>query len=238
MEQSYRIEKLGNQLSLFISEEHRFGTDAFLLSHYAAPKRKDRVVDLGTGCGIIPFLLYQKFSPALIYGVDIQEQAIAQFTQSVETNQLTERLIPLLGDLRALRGTLPFDHFDLVTCNPPYFAADSGAVSDHPAHRIARHEIMCTIDDVCSAAFSLLKTGGKLCLCQRPERLTDTITAMRKNRIEPKRMRFVAKNDQTNPWLFLIEGKKDSKPYLVVEPTLQVVDGGEYTEEMSQIYGF
>lgn len=235
---SCEAEALGHGLFVCVSPAHRFGTDAFLLAHFAAARHKDHVVDLGTGCGIIPMLLYKKYRPALIFGVDIQPGAISQFSQSIALSGVADTLTPLCADLKALKGKLPGDSFDLVTCNPPYEAAGTGFLSELPAHQVARHELCCTIDDVCAAASRLLKTGGRFCLCQRPGRLTDVLTAMRQNRLEPKRLRMVAQNSQSVPWLFLAEGKKDARPGLSVLPTLWMTgeDGGP-SAELQQIYG-
>lgn len=223
----YHMERLGDTLYLSVSESHTFGSDAFLLAHFAGEslRHKDKAADLGTGCGIIAFLLYKDRRPKEMWGVDIQPQAIDQFSFSVEcSSQQGENtdgiLRPLCSDLKELKGKMELGTFDLVTCNPPYKTAGTGILSAETAHQIARHEVLCSIDDVCAAASSLLKTGGRLCICQRPERLCDIILAMRAHRIEPKRLQFVAKNDTTNPWLLLIEGKKDAKPYMDVLPTL------------------
>ena len=121
---------------------------------------------------------------------DIQKQAIEQLEQSIQKNGLKNRFIPLLTDLKEL-SSLPCGPLDLVTCNPPYKAQGSGILSETDAERIARHEVLCTIEDVCQAASRLLRFGGRLCLCQRPERLCDTLCAMRSAGIEPKRVRFV-----------------------------------------------
>lgn len=223
----YRLEKLGNTLFLAVSDEHRFGSDAFLLADFAGQslRHKDYAVDLGTGCGIIAFLLYKNQRPSKMWGIDIQPQAIDQFRFSVDYSiQQGEDISDILQaeccDLKNIKSCLPAGKFDLVTCNPPYKTGGTGILSAAPAHQIARHELLCSIDDVCAAAAWLLKSGGRLCLCQRPERLCDTLGAMRAHHIEPKRLRFVAKNENTNPWLFLVEGKKDAKSYMDVLPTL------------------
>ena len=237
MDFPYTMEKLSDTLSICVTPDHKFGTDAFLLADFSGARHRDKVVDLGTGCGIIPLIIYKKFFPNIIYGLDIQVKAIQQFKHTVSFCQLENKIIPLEGDLKDVKGMLPFDAFDIVTCNPPYKIANTGILSERNCHQIARHEILCTIFDVCRTASKLLKTGGKLCLCQRPERLADVITAMRENHIEPKRLRMVAKDEKTAPWLFLIEGKKGSKPYMDIEPTLTVMDGEDFTKEMLQIYG-
>ena len=165
----YKFEPLQKGIDICVSPEHKFGTDAFLLADFSSPRHKDKVCDLGTGCGIIPLLLKIKFEPGLIYGVDIQEQAIDQFRTTLEKNRL-DGLVPVLGDLKSLGDKIPKGTFDVVTCNPPYKAANAGIESLGEAQRIARHEILCNIDDVCRTAAGLLKFGGKLCICNRPER--------------------------------------------------------------------
>lgn len=234
---NFTFEALNEKIKVCVSDEHRFGTDAFLLSDFAAPRRKDLVCDLGTGCGIIPMIMSKFHKPKTIYGVDIQESAIEQFKLSIEASTLENEVIPILGDIKNLGG-MEFSRFDLVTCNPPYKASNTGILSELTAEKIARHEVLCNIYDVCAAAKKLLKFGGRLCICQRPERLCDVITAMRQNDLEPKRLRFVSKTPTAPPWLFLIEGKKSAKPFLQVMPPLHIYDGREYTKEMKKIYGF
>lgn len=234
---SASYEKLSEYISVCITPEHRFGTDAFLLASFASPRKKDTVCDLGTGCGIIPLLMLRDCSPRLTYAVDIQQQAIEQLKDSLRVSGLEGKIIPLLADLKEL-DSLPAGAFDVVTCNPPYKAGGAGILSELAAEQIARHEVLCTMEDVCNAAARLLKYGGRLCLCQRPERLADVISAMRAADIEPKRLRFVAKTPSSAPWLFLLEGKKGSKPFMQVEPVLSVYDGDEFSAEMSRIYGW
>lgn len=242
MNPSYRFESLSDSIKVCVSPEHRFGTDAFLLANFAAPRHKDIVCDLGTGCGIIPMALAKNYQPKQIVGVDIQQQAIEQFQLSIEHSDLEESITAIHADLKDIvevnSTSLTPHSFDVVTCNPPYKAGNTGILSELTAEQIARHEVLCTIDDVCKAAGKLLKYGGRLCLCQRPERLADVITAMKNANIEPKRLRFVAKNSNTAPWLFLIEGKKHSKPFLKVEPLLVVQSENGFSEELLKIYGF
>jgi tRNA1(Val) A37 N6-methylase TrmN6 len=233
---SYSFEKLSDAISVCVTPEHKFGTDAFLLADFAQIRRKDIVCDLGTGCGIIPLILTKTSGPKQIYGVDIQPQAIAQLQIAIERSKLTH-IIPICKDLKELTE-IPAGSLDAVTCNPPYKAGNTGILSELPAEQIARHEVMCTIDDICQKAASLLKFGGKLCICQRPERLADVISAMRAAKIEPKRLRFVAKTEKDAPWLFLIEGKKGAKPFLQVLPTLPVYEGEEFSQEMRRIYAW
>ena len=232
----YIFETLRNEIEICVSKEHKFGTDAFLLADFAAPRRKDKVCDLGTGCGIIPLLMFISFAPKIIYGVDIQEQAVEQFNISVKKNKL-QNIFPVCADLKKLWGNAPLGQLDLVTCNPPYKAANAGIESCTDAQRIARHEILCNINDVCKAASKLLKFGGRLCICNRPERLADVISAMKDNDIEPKKLRFVSKTPDHTPWLFLIEGKKGGKPFMKVLPQLYINEGDGFSEELLKIYG-
>ena len=177
-----------------------------------------------------------KYDPKIIYGVDIQKQAIDQFKTTIEKNHL-ERLVPVEADLRELWEDCPKGSFDLVTCNPPYKAAKAGIESLGEAQKIARHEILCNINDVCKAASKLLKFGGRLCLCNRPERLADVICAMRANKIEPKALRFVCKTVNDPSWLFLIEGTLGGTPFMKALPPLVVKDGDGYSKELMEIYG-
>lgn len=230
----FTFERLSDTIEICISSEHRFGTDAFLLADFASPRRKDRVCDLCTGSGIIALLMYKNSSPAHIDAVEIQEKAHDQLKLSLERSHI-ESITPLLGDLKEYRSP---KELDVITCNPPYKLDGTGAKNDISAVSIARHEMLCTIDDVCAAAKRNLKFGGRLCICNRPERLCDIMTAMRNSGIEPKRVRFVSKRPDTAPWLVLVDGRKGGSPFLKVEPQLytQGADGG-YSDEMKRIYG-
>lgn len=239
---NYTMEKLSDELSVCVTKDHRFGTDAFLLSDFAKVRRKDLACDLGTGCGIIPLLWFRhrEEGPRQAYGVDIQELAVHQLEYTVKQAQLTDRLIPVqadLSNLQQLKEKLPFGSFDVVTCNPPYKKAEHGILSESHSDIIARHETMCSIQDVCKAAAKLLQFGGRLCICQRPERLLDVMEAMRNEKIEPKRVRFVQKRGDTAPWLFLVEGRKGGNRFLKVEEPLLIQDeNGEFSPELKRIY--
>lgn len=230
------FEKLGESCEICVTKEHTFGTDAFLLADFANARHKDIVCDLGTGCGIIAVLMRLRYEPKQVYGVDIQPQAIEQFELTVSRSGLKETY-PLLMDLKALTNDAPLGRCDLVTCNPPYKAAKAGIESELSAHKIARHEILCNISDVCAAGNKLLKYGGRLCLCNRPERLADVMCAMRENGIEPKYLRFVSKSANDAPWLFLIEGRKGGGSFMQVLPQLYISGGGGISPELAQIYG-
>ncbi|WP_124099379.1 methyltransferase [Ruminococcus sp. Marseille-P6503] len=229
----FTFERLSDTIEICISAEHRFGTDAFLLADFAAPRHKDHVCDLCTGSGIIALLMYRNFRPAHIDAVEIQNTAHQQLLLTLERSEIS-CITPILGDLKDYRSE---KELDLVTCNPPYKLDGTGAKNDSKAAAIARHEMLCTIGDVCSTAAKNLKYGGRLCICNRPERLCDIMMSMRENGIEPKRVRFVSKNPYTSPWLVMAEGRKGGNPFLKVEPQLYTTaENGEYTEEMKRIY--
>ena len=229
----FTFERLSDTIEICISAEHRFGTDAFLLADFAAPRHKDLVCDFCTGSGIIALLMYRNFQPAHIDAVEIQDIAHRQLQLTLERSEIS-CITPILGDLKNYRSE---KELDLITCNPPYKLDGTGAKNDSRAVSIARHEMLCTIDDVCSAAIRNLKYGGRLCICNRPERLCDIMVSMRQNGIEPKRVRFVSKNPYTAPWLVMAEGRKGGNTFLKVEPQLYTTDeNGGYTDEMKRIY--
>ncbi len=231
------IEQLSHGTRLYVSDAHKFGTDAFLLAGFSAPRHKDACCDLGSGCGIIPFIWCDVYKPKRIAAVELQEQGAQLMHRSVALNGLDGVVTPLQADLRNLNGVLEAGVFDVVSCNPPYKAAQTGILSDTKSDRIARHETMCTAYDVAKAAARLLRFGGRLCICQRPERLCDVLEAMRQNGIEPKRVRFVQQRPDTAPWLFLAEGKKGAKPFLQVEKPFLIEGEGGFSRELLDLYG-
>ncbi len=232
--ESFRL----GELEMFVSGDHRFGTDAFLLADFAAPLPSHTVCDLCTGCGIIPLLFCREKPPMKIYGLDINEEAIMLFQKSVEANKLSDKVIPVLSDIKALLGSdIPRESCDIVTVNPPYYKKDSGGVRLSPAQAAARTELLCDINDVANAAAQLLKYGGSLKLCHIPSRLSDVICAMRQAGIEPKLLRFVVKREGEKPWLFLISGKRGAKPGMEILPQLAVYNENmEYTDTIKKMY--
>ena len=232
-------EKLSETIQIAINDAHRFGTDAFLLEHFAAVRGIDTVCDLCAGCGIIGLLMLRRERPPQsVTAVEIVPYAVELMRHTAEFSSL-KHFTPLRGDLREIRTLLPAHSFRLVTCNPPYFPAGSGYLCPEDSRRRARHEQKesCTIGEVCNAAAWLLQYGGRFCLCQRPERLTDVLLAMRQAGLEPKRLRWVQQRPEKAPWLFLVEGKAGAKPGLTVEPPLIVESAdGSYSDEMKRIY--
>ncbi len=231
-----RKEYLGGGIICFVSDEHRFGTDAVLLADFANPGGKTVSCDLGTGCGIIP-LLWCKKNTGHITAVEIQKDGFEQTVKAIEYNSLEKRITAFNCDLREIKNELPCGSFNLVTMNPPYNAQGTGIISGAQSDKIARHETLCTLEDVCAAAAYLLNFGGRFCTCIRPERLCEMFGFMRKAGLEPKRMKLVSKIDGSAPWLALIEAKKGSKPGMIVESELHVYgENGEYSDKMKEIY--
>ena len=234
----YNYERLSDNIKIAVSSDHTFGTDAVLLSHFATPKYKDKALDMGTGCGIIPMLWLRDDRQSDIHCLDIQQNAIEQVNASIKVNNLQDRLTPHLCDLREVNSEFPAECFTLVTMNPPYKPVNTGIESLGESARIARHEVCCNIEDAVKAGAYLLTYMGRLCMCHRPERLVDTLATMRQYKIEPKRLRFVVDRKGEEPSLFLVEGKKGAKPFLRVEPTLVIQnEESKFTPEMIEIYG-
>lgn len=226
------VERLGD-IVLHISEAHRFGTDAFLLADFAAPRHKDAVIDLCSGCGIVAAVMYARFRPKCITAVEIDEEGTRLFEMTVQKSGLKE-VTPVTADLKKWR---PEREVDVVTCNPPYFSDGAGIKSAEEFAVNARHEVLCGIEDVCRCAKLSLKYGGRLCICNRPERLCDIMCAMRENGIEPKRVKFVCKNPDSPPWLVLVEGRKGGKAFLTVEKSFYTTaDNGEFSDELKGVY--
>ena len=235
---NYTYERLSDDIKIAVSPEHTFGTDAVLLADFANIKRKDRALDMGTGCGIIPFLWLRDEGQSAVTCLDIQENAIEQVNASIKENALEEKLIPHLCDLREIENEFKPETFTLVTMNPPYKPINTGFESSDESARIARHEVCCNIEDAVKAASYLLTFSGRFCMCHRPERLADAISVMRNYKLEPKRLRFVCDKKGEEPFLFLIEGKKGAKPFLRVDGELIIKnEESRFSKEMLKIYG-
>ena len=213
-----RYEPLDGGMAVAVDDFCGFGADALFLARFASPRPGERVVDLGTGCGILPVLLLRDSAAAHVTGVEIQPAAAALARRSVARSGLDGRAAVLCASWTDLDGLLPREGFHLVVCNPPYFPPGSGRESASPAARLARHEQPGTLDEVVAAASRLLRFGGRFCLCHRPERLADVVAALRRRGLEPKRLLTVQGAAASAPWLLLLEAKKGGKPGLRWEP--------------------
>lgn len=220
------------------SKTFRFGVDAVLLSDFANVKKNYRVMDLCTGTGIVPLLLLGKYNPSFIAGVEIQQGMAEMASRSVQLNEVDEKIKIYQEDLKNTEFLKSIGRFDVVTVNPPYKLANTGIVNPSDKMAIARHEVMCNLEDVIAASRTLLKDNGRLFMVHRPERLADILELMRKYKIEPKRIRMVYPNTKKAANIVLVEGQRDGGIFLKWEPPLFVYnDEGEYSEEINKIYG-
>ncbi|KMN36969.1 tRNA1(Val) (adenine(37)-N6)-methyltransferase [Lysinibacillus capsici] len=217
-----------------------FSLDAVLLSKFVSiPYHKGKIVDLCSGNGVIPLFLSAR-TKGKITGVEIQPRLFEMAERSIRYNQLEQQIQMILGDVKEIPKQLGIEKYDVVTCNPPYFLAHEASdknLSEH--HAIARHELYLTLEEAIQSASKLLKQGGKAAFVHRPGRLLDIVTAMRANRLEPKRMQLIYPKEGKEANTLLIEGIKDGKPDLKILPPLYVYDANnEYTTEVREIlYG-
>ena len=215
----------------------KFGVDAVLLSDFANIKKKHKVIDLCTGTGIIPFLLYGKYNPNNIKGIEIQEDMVEMANRSVELNKINN-IEFIHSDLKDVKFLKTLEKADAVTVNPPYKLSNAGIVNPSDKLSIARHEILCNLENVIEASRILLKDNGRLFMVHRPERLADIITLMRKYKIEPKRIRMVHPNKNKAPNIVLVEGQRDGGAFLKWDNPLYVYnEDGTYSDQINEIYG-
>lgn len=236
MVEELKKEPLGGGFYINVTRHHTFGTDAVLLADFAAARKNDRLTDLGTGCGIIPFLMLRDGLLESAVGVDISEEAVS-LAERTSRELGTERFRALCADINNLKGKLDFGCHTLVTCNPPYKAPNAGLKNSDSVHTVARHEVACTLENIISVSSRLLQTSGRLCMCHRPERLAELMRLMSEYKLEPKRLRLVCQRKGEEPWLVLVEGRKCGKTGLRIAPTLYVEENGGFSAEMIKIYG-
>lgn len=218
-------------------ERFCFGMDAVLLSGFVKAGKKDKILDICTGNGIIPVLLSAKTEAAHITGLEIQPEAVDLARRSIQMNNLTEKIDIVEGDLKEITNFFPKASMDVVTCNPPYMVGQHGLQNEADHKSIARHEILCNLEDVVSAATNTLKPGGNFYMVHRPFRLAEIIVMLTKYKLEPKRMRLVYPFVDKEPNMVLIEAKRGAKPRITIEEPLIVYKSpGEYTDEIYEIY--
>jgi tRNA1(Val) A37 N6-methylase TrmN6 len=205
----------------------RFGIDAVLLSDYVKVEKNMKIIDLGTGTGIIPILLSAKTDAYHITGVEIQPEMAEMACRSVILNNLENRVDIIEGDFKKSIDMFGPNSFDAVVVNPPYTKAGSGLVNPDDAKAVSRHEIFCTLDDIIKVSSGLLKHHGRFFMIHRPERLVDIFFTMREYRIEPKRIRLVHANRKNPANMVLIFGLKNGNPQVTVEAPLYVNESDE-----------
>lgn len=236
--ESEHIEYLNREIGIVVSPRHTFGTDALLLADFASPRKKDWACDFGTGCGIIPLLWYRDGKGQHIDGVELQQAGYHQFCRSIAANHAEDKVFAHHLNLREAPQHLQKGKYDCITMNPPYTALGRGIPSQKEHEKTARHEVQCTFSDIFWSAKQLLRYGGKIAICFRPERLAEAIHDMQEQGIEPKKMRLVSKNPQSAPWLCLLEGRSGGKSGITVMPNFFLYEkDGSYTEEMQALLG-
>ena len=216
----------------------RFGVDAVLLSDFANVKKKHRVLDLCTGTGIVPFLLYGKYSPKEVWGVEIQEDMVEMANRSSQLNSTDDIVRFKCADLKDKKLVSELGRFDVITVNPPYKLNNAGILNPNDKLAIARHEIICNLEDVIVSARRLLADNGRMFIVHRPERLADIFGLMRKYNIDPKRVKMIHPSAKKAPNIVLVEGQRDGGAFLKWEEPLYVYnENGNYSEEIDKIYG-
>lgn len=216
-----------------------FGMDAVLLSGFAIVKKGEKAVDLGTGTGIIPILLSAKTEGESFTGLEIQTESADMASRSVELNKLEERVHIVEGDIKNASQIFGKASFEVVTSNPPYMNDNHGLKNPELPKAIARHEVLCSLEDVVREASYLLKPSGRFYMVHRPFRLPEIFEQLRKYRLEPKRMRLVYPYIDKEPNMVLIEAVRGGKPMLTNEPPLIVYkEQGVYTDEIYSVYGY
>ena len=215
-----------------------FGIDSILLSDFAKNIKKEaRVLDLGTGTGIIATLLCGKTELSEITGIEVQEEVYEMAKRSIQLNHLEDKFKMIQDNILNLNNYFEKNTFDVIVTNPPYKKKETGVQNEDTRKLISRHEIEANLEDFIKISKDMLKDKGEFYIVYRPERLVDLLTLMRKYKIEPKKIRFVYSNVNAVSKLVLVKGVKNARPFLKLEPNLYIYDeNGNYTDEILRIY--
>ena len=220
-------------------EKFCFGIDAVLLSDFCNVKQGERVIDIGTGTGIIPILLTSKTKGSHFTGLEIQAESAEMAKRSVLINNLSDKVEIVEGDVKNSGQLFKYGSFEVVTSNPPYMIGQHGIANEDEPKAIARHEVKCTLEDIVREGSKLLKANGRFYMIHRPFRLVEIFSAFTKYGLEPKRMRLVYPFIDKEPNMVLIEAYKGGKSRITVEKPLIVYnEPGKYTDEIFEIYGY
>ena len=234
-----RIDDLGINGYQIIQKEQGFcfGMDAVLLSDFAQVKNDGRVLDLGTGTGILPILMEAKTKAVHLTGLEIQPEMAEMAARSVKLNHLEDKIEIVEGDIKEASAIFSHDSFDTITSNPPYMIGQHGLRNPDMPKAIARHEVLCNLEDVVSQASKVLKERGRFYMVHRPFRLAEIMNVLTKYRLEPKKMQLVYPYIDREPNMVLIEALKGGNSRVTVEPPLIVYkEPGVYTENILKIY--
>lgn len=236
-----RIDDLQRNGYRIIQDPERFcfGMDAVLLAGFAHAVEEDRLLDLGTGTGIIPLLMEARYHCAQLTGLEIQPESADMAARSVALNGLSDKICIVTGDIKEADSLFPSASFDCITCNPPYMIGDHGIKNPDAPKAIARHEIFCTLEDVIRQTAKLLKPGGHFFLVHRPFRLAEIMATLVKYKLEPKRMQLVYPYVDKEPNMVLLEAVRGGKSRMTVErPLIVYKEPGVYMPEIYEIYGY
>ena len=234
-----RIDELGRNGYRIIQNPDRFcfGMDAVLLSDFAKVKEGDKVLDFCTGTGIIPILMEAKTGAAHFTALEIQEDSAEMARRSVSLNHLEEKIEIITGDVKEADKLFGAASFQAVTCNPPYMIGQHGLTNPESPKAIARHEILCTLEDIVKQGARVLVPGGNFYMVHRPFRLVEIMATLTKYKLEPKRMQLVYPYVDKEPNMVLIQATKGGKSRITVEKPLIVYEKpGVYTKEILEIY--
>ena len=216
---------------------YRFSIDAVLLAYYARPQSGDKILDLGTGCGIIPLIMAYRLPDIRIYGVEVQAELAGLAVSNLKENRLQDRIKVMCTDMKLLKPKMTGGVVDLVVCNPPYRKNRSGRISPDEQRAVARHEIKADLSDVVQTARRMLRTAGRFVLIYAAERMTDILSQMRADRVEPKYIRMIHSDRDGEARMILVEGVKAGRPGLKIAPPLIIYDeNGAYADEVQLMF--
>jgi tRNA1Val (adenine37-N6)-methyltransferase len=216
---------------------YRFSIDAVLLAWHTSPRPDDTILDLGTGCGIIPMILAYRYPGVKVYGIEVQTDLADIARLNIDENHMGDRIFIRCMDMKTLSHDVTSGAVDLVVCNPPFRKARSGRINPDQERAIARHEIKTTLNDVVKTAHSMLGVSGRFVIVYSAERITDILYQMRAFGIEPKWIRMIHSGINTDANLILIEGKKGARPALKIGPPLIIYrENGIYSDEAEKMF--
>jgi tRNA1Val (adenine37-N6)-methyltransferase len=216
---------------------YRFSIDAVLLAWFADPSPDDTILDLGTGCGIIPMILAYRYPKVKIYGIEVQEELADIANLNIRGNGMEDRITILCRDIKTIKHEDISGPVDLAISNPPFRKSKSGRINPNEQRAIARHEIKMTLFDVVETARRMLKPSGRFVIIYPAERMTDILTQMRASGIEPKSIRMISSGKNTEAKMIVVEGKKGGRSGLKIgSPLIIYQENGSYSDEIEKIF--
>ncbi len=219
------------------ADGYRFSVDAVILAWHVFPSSGAKIIDLGTGCGIIPLILAYRYPSVSITGIELQPRLAELASENVKANGFEDRIKIINADIKDTHRHLPRGKADIVVCNPPFIKADSGRINPHPERAVARHELAITLGDIVAQAKRLLSVHGEFTAIYPAFRLPDLITAMRESSIEPKLMRTVHSRNKEGATLVVLKGVRNGRAGLTIEkPLVLYKENGEYTAEANKMF--